>query len=404
MRILMLNHNPKGAGTYFRCLHFARHLVRRGHEVTIMTCVSNRFKPDVERVEGVRVIGTPRFRRVADLVVPGGLDSGFLDIAIRTGHAAFNRYDLIHGFDHLPNVSFPSYFTKKVRRVPFVSDWCDWWTRGGFPYERFSSERRKRFELLLEEGIRKVADGVTVISSVLRGRAEGLGIEQAKIRLIPSGADVENIRPMSKREARERLGIAPDAYILCFVGFVHQDVDLVIKALKIISERLPAARALVVGVGASAEQAADALGIRDRVILAGIKPYGELPAYYAAADVLAMPLRDTLFNRARWPNKIGDHLAAGRPTVTNPVGDVQQLFREHPVGLLAREGDAEDFARQVTKLFENPDLAERMGREARGLAEREYSWERMTARLESFYHEVLSGALTPADAGHKSLR
>jgi len=148
---------------------------------------------------------------------------------------------------------------------------------------------------------------------------------------------------------------------------------------------------LIVGAGGHARQTADELAISDKVVLAGIKPYNELPDYYAASDVLAMPLRDTLFNRARWPNKIGDHLAAGRPTVSNPVGDVQDLFKKHSIGLLARSDDAEDFARQVIHLFENPDVAERMGEQARELAEGEYSWEKMTGQLERFYFATLDG-------------
>jgi glycosyltransferase involved in cell wall biosynthesis len=390
MKVLMLNHNPKESGTYFRCFHFAKHLVRRGHQVTIMTCISNRFKPTVEYKDGVRIIGTPRFRRLADWVVPGGLDTGFLDILIRVGHTASNYYDLIHGFDHLPNVSFPSYFGRKIKNVRFISDWCDWWTRGGFPYERFKSKRRNDMEIILEEGIRKIADGVTVISSLLQERAESLGIAQEKIRLIPSGADVDCIRPLSMKDSRKRLGLPLDAHILGFVGFVNQDIDLVIQALKIVSEKIPSARALCVGVSGNAEQTAEELGIRDKVILAGIKSYDELPEYYAASNVLAMPLRDTLFNRARWPNKIGDHLAAGRPTVSNPVGDVQELFKNHSIGLLAKSDDAEDFARQVTYLFENPGVAERMGKQARELAEREYSWEKQTDQLERFYLATLN--------------
>ena len=216
----MLNHNPKESGTYFRCFHFARQLARRGHQVTLMTCIANRFKPEVEYKDGVRIIGTPRFRRVADSIVPGGLDTGFLDILIRIGHTAAGSYDLIHGFDHLPNVSFPSYFGRRIKNTCFISDWCDWWTRGGFPYERFKSERRNRMEIFLEEGIRKIADGVTVISSVLQERAQSIGVPEGKIRVIPSGADVDCIKPICKREARKRLGLDEPARILGFVGFV----------------------------------------------------------------------------------------------------------------------------------------------------------------------------------------
>lgn len=390
LNILMLNHNPKGAGTYFRCFHFGRELVKRGHRVTLFTGGSTRFLPRTEFVDGVRVVCMPRFRRLADLVVPGGLETGFLDILIRAGHAVLGSYDLIHGFDHLPNVSFPSYLGRRLRRTCFVSDWCDWWSRGGFPVPRFKSAFRQRMDAFLEEGIRRVADGVTTISSVLFDRAAGLGVPPERMTIIPSGADVDNIRPGDKLGARRRLGLPADARVLGFVGFVDIDIDLVLTALAKVAGRVPQARALVVGERDRAQATARKLGIEDRVTVAGIKPYHELPDYFAASDVLAMPLRDTLFNRARWPNKVGDYLAAGRPTVTNPVGDVRYVFEKHPVGLLAAPDDPDDFARQVLRLFEEPGLADRMGAEARRLAEGEYSWARMTDRLEEFYHLTLS--------------
>jgi glycosyltransferase involved in cell wall biosynthesis len=391
LKILMLNHNPKGAGTYFRCFHFARQLVQRGHDVTLVTCGSNRLRSVTESLDGVRVISTPRLRRVADWIVPGGLDTGFLDILARIGHIAISSYDVIHGFDHLPSVSFPSYFARRVKRACFVSDWCDWWTRGGFPFERFGGSKfRNRLETNLEEGIRRVAHGVTTISTVLQERALGLGIPAEKVKLIPSGADIESIRPLDQAAARDALHLPRDARILGFVGFVDTDVDLVLTALRQVRQRIPQAKALIVGGREFAATTAQVLGIEDAVILAGIKPYDELPAFYAACDVLALPLRDTLFNRARWPNKIGDYLAAGRPTVTNPVGDVQELFRRHEIGLLARENDAEDFALQVTRLLEDRDLARHMGHEARRLAEEEYSWAAMTDHLEAFYFDTLA--------------
>jgi glycosyltransferase involved in cell wall biosynthesis len=327
---------------------------------------------------------------LADFLVPEGLDTGFWDILYRSGHIAVNSYDIVHGFDHLPNVSFPSFFARKFRRTCFISDWCDWWSKGGFSDERFKTDFRKRMEAFLEEGIRKIADGVTVISSVLYERAKEIGVPEDKIRIIPSGADADFIRPLSKNEARSKLGLPQDVPILGFFGFVHQDVDLVIEAIKHVSEKIPSAKALIVGLGSKAEQTAIDLGIKDKVIIAGVKPYVELPDYYAASDVLALPLRNNIFNRARWPNKIGDHLAAGRPTVSHPVGDVQHLFKEHNIGLLAREDEPLAFADQVTRLFNDPELARRMGSYARDLAEGEYSWEKLSNRLEEFYEETLS--------------
>ncbi len=53
-----------------------------------------------------------------------------------------------------------------------------------------------------------------------------------------------------------------------------------------------------------------------------------LPKYLAAADVFLMPYSNKISNVGRWPNKVGDYMCVGRPTVSNPVGEVKWLFEQ----------------------------------------------------------------------------
>lgn len=68
---------------------------------------------------------------------------------------------------------------------------------------------------------------------------------------------------------------------------------------------------------------------------------------------------------------------------------MKRLFSEHEVGLLADE-TPEDFARKIICLTENPELCQKLGTNARRLAETELSWERVTDWLEACYRETLA--------------
>ena len=61
MRVLLLNHNIAwSGGTFFRAYHIGRYLVRRGHDVTLMTISKHNFlKFQSERVDGLEVVYTP---------------------------------------------------------------------------------------------------------------------------------------------------------------------------------------------------------------------------------------------------------------------------------------------------------------------------------------------------------
>ena len=114
----------------------------------------------------------------------------------------------------------------------------------------------------------------------------------------------------------------------------------------------------------------------------------DLEPYYRSADLFVLPFPDTVYNRGRWPNKICDYMSLGRPTVSNPCGDIKHLFDRHEIGLLA-EWNEEDFASKIVRLLEDPNLAHRLGEEARRISVYEYSWQVLVERLEGFYWHLM---------------
>jgi glycosyltransferase involved in cell wall biosynthesis len=101
-----------------------------------------------------------------------------------------------------------------------------------------------------------------------------------------------------------------------------------------------------------------------------------------------MPYLDCAANRGRWPGRIGTFLALGRPIVSNPVGEVEMLFKKEAIGLLAME-NRESMAENIIRLKNNPLLRERLGKNARQLAEL-MTWRKMTDKLEDCYLETIA--------------
>src|SRR6185437_13677132 len=71
------------------------------------------------------------------------------------------------------------------------------------------------------------------------------------------------------------------------------------------------------------------------------------------------------------PNKLFDTFAAGRPAIVNMDGWMRELVEENEAGLYVPAGDAGALADGIAWLRDHPDDAERMGRNARALAERD---------------------------------
>jgi glycosyltransferase involved in cell wall biosynthesis len=98
---------------------------------------------------------------------------------------------------------------------------------------------------------------------------------------------------------------------------------------------------------------------------------------------MLLPFPDRGLNQARFPNRLGDYLAAGRPVVTNPTGEAERLVRQSGAGLLA-DPTAEAMARAVLKLFDDRDLAIHLGRRGRQYAEQVLAWPILAGQMLQF--------------------
>jgi glycosyltransferase involved in cell wall biosynthesis len=403
LNILYLNHNVKGRSTYHRCFQFAKHLVARGHNVDLLTISPTarlHFRETVS--EGVHIIETP------DLLV-GMTRTGWdpYDTWRRKRFLARRQYDLIHAFDCRPAVILPALAQRQRDQATLLTDWADWWGRGGVIDERPNKLIKFAFEGIetyFEEHYRTQADGLTVISEALHQRAIALGVPPNRITHISGGADIEHIKPGDRTAARRALGIAENGPIVGFSGFVHYDLTLLLAAFDELARMRRDVRLLLTGARSSlVQQYARRGGWADRVIEAGVIDYSILPRYHACVDVFALPFANKLANRGRWPNKIGDYLAAGRPIVSNPVGDIKILFTTFDIGYLTEETPIA-FARGLLRALEDPESARRKGLAGRFVAERVLSWAQLSVRMEEHYHLIQSMKSMSGHSGKSTSR
>src|SRR5207249_816735 len=157
-------------------------------------------------------------------------------------------------------------------------------------------------------------------------------------------------------------------------------IDLIFQALGHLRDQRVPHFLVVTGPNAPAVRAAvREHGINADVRVAGLVPFEELKRYLAASDVGLLPYADKAINRARWPIKLGDYLAAGLPVATCAVGEMGAFVQEWNVGV-ATGTTPEAFARGIIELLQLPD-PHALRKRARQAAV-EFSWAAMGARAE----------------------
>ena len=401
MRVLMLTYEIEGSGgSWVRAHSLARGLVSNGHRVTIW-CASERTRRTRSGEEALRVVDGVEVASF-DGLVPRRLRHGGLDpvevcarlrAASRLGGATrptLPTFDLVHGFGHRPTVAWTGRALRRWLGVPYLADWADLWGMDGIGGRRQGLSRAilGRSDEFWERRVYSQVDGLSVITSDLARRAAAFGVSDERIHLCPVGADVRAIVPDDCATARARAGLPANVPIVCYVGFNNYDAEYLARSFVALARRVPEVRMLMVGIQLPEFDAiVERAGLAARVIHRGVVPHAELGAQLACANVMLLPYLDRPINRGRYPNKIGDYMAAGRPTVANPTGDLRQLVERSGCGVLAGE-DPEDFALAAAALLEDPARAEALGRRARVAAEEETSWRALAADLAEFYQRV----------------
>ncbi len=153
-----------------------------------------------------------------------------------------------------------------------------------------------------------------------------MGINKEKITIIYPGVDTERFRPgLMCDDLRARCGVTGKSKLILSVGRLsrRKGFDQVIKSLpSLLEEKLDVHYALI-GVGEDAQylsNLADTLGVSTRVHFIGHVSMDDLPRWYNAADVFAMPNREINGDTEGFGMVFLEAAACGTPSVAGVAG------------------------------------------------------------------------------------
>jgi glycosyltransferase involved in cell wall biosynthesis len=218
--------------------------------------------------------------------------------------------------------------------------------------ERFVYRRATRL-IALSPGIR---DGMVAA----RAAAE-------RVALVPNASDLDLFRPAEP----------PERFRVSYFGTMGEANDLTaaVEAARL----LPDVEFLLVGDGK--RRAELERGAPPNVVFTGPAAGKEEVAELAAGSSACLTLfKDVPVLATNSPNKLFDTFAAGRPAIVNMDGWMRELVEANKAGVYVRAGDARALADRIAWLREHPEEVERMGRNARALAEREFDRDELAAR------------------------
>jgi teichuronic acid biosynthesis glycosyltransferase TuaC len=223
------------------------------------------------------------------------------------------------------------------------------------------------------------ADGLVTVCAALKEPLVGMGIDEARIRVLRNGVDLELFRPGDRAEARKKLGV--QGQVLASVGHLtaRKGHHHVIGALP----TLPDATLLIAGEGeekAALEAQAKELGVAARVRFLGALPQSQLRDVYNAADALVLAS-----SREGWANVLLEAMACGTPVVASNIWGTPEVVSEAAAGVLMPSLDTAGVAQGVRQLMAVPPDRAETRRFAEG-----FGWEPTTQGQIDLFREILA--------------
>ncbi len=407
MRILYIHQHfliPSQAGGT-RSYEMARALVERGHEVT-MVC-GEMAKLDLPATKGKGVFrGMVDGIDVIQLALPYSNADGlikrawtFLRYAWTTVLFAMREnYDLLFATSTPLTAGLPGIAAKWFRRKKFVFEVRDLWPE--LPKALGLKNPLALWGMSALEWLSyHAADACIGLSP---GICEGIRRRSQKgksIAMIPNGCDLDLFRPGHRTDLRLD-GVAPDQTVALFTG-THGKANGLDAVLDAATELKRMGRTDIVLAFIGNGNQKDHLMERaarehlDNCRFYAPVPKTELKKTVSAADVGMMILANVpAFYYGTSPNKFFDYIASGLPVLCNYPGWMADMIRESDCGIPVAPDDPKAFAQGLAFLADHPAEREKMGRNARNLAEREFGRDKLSFRFVAFLERVATNAAT----------
>ncbi len=350
--------------------HLSKELIKKGHEVEILTSGYKKEDfPDYKDEENVIRIGKG---------VPLVLNKSVGRIAFSTKAGSKikeilerGNYDIVH--THGPLAPVIPYFTLKHSNSYNFST---------FHAAHDPSKLYELFKRYLIKIFQKI-HGLIAVSPVARDSIKRHF--DGDYRIIPNGVDIERFNPSKKGYFK----MPENKKIVLFVGRFEQRKGFryLRKAFKKVIKEVKDAHLVAVGTGPlyKVERQKAKVQLKDNVTFLGRVSFEELPFIYASSHIFCSPA----IGYESFGIVLLEAMASGIPIVASDIDGYRFVLENEREGFLVKPKDPDSLAEKIIFLLKNEDLRKKMGEKGRKKVEEKFSWTKIANMVEDYYYEIM---------------
>jgi colanic acid biosynthesis glycosyl transferase WcaI len=407
MRILIYSYNyhPEPIGIAPLMTELAEGLVKRGHQVRVVTAMPNYPEREIyegykgkwymnEYKNGVQIQRSYVWiRPQPNLLDRVMLDASFVFTSFLPAMAGWRPDVILSTSPSLP-VCVPTTVLGWLHDCPVVLNLQDILPDAAIHVGLLKNKLLIHLFRALEKFAYHTATKISVIADGFVDNLLSKGVKDSKIVQIPNWVDVNFIRPMPQENNyfRKEYNLE-NKFVILYSGNIAltQGLETVIQAASHL-RHIPDIAFVIVGEDKGLQRLAGLCKENgaDNVRLVPFQPRQKLPEMLAASDVgLVVQKKNVIsFNM---PSKIQVLLASGRAVVASVPdnGTAARAIRQSRGGVVVPPEESEALAKAIFELYQNPDKVKTLGYNSRQFAMDQYSFEQALDRYESLFEAVV---------------
>lgn len=361
---------PGGTRSYW----ISQELIKRGHQVTMITTARKGFEPGEQDVDGIHVVFVKNEysqymsapRKVWSFV-------NFVRLAIKEA-ARQKDIDIVYATSTPLTIGYVAMRLKAKRKWPYVFEVRDLWPE--FPIQIGAIKNKLAIWYLrrLERHIYERSEHVVALSPGMQDGVIAAGTPKEKTSMIPNMSKPDKFFPREKNvEIAKQFGVDLTKFNVIHFGSMGKANGLkyIIDAAKVLQDMgVSDIQFVFMGEGAtepSLKKQVDEQNLKNVQFL-GNHPMETLSEVVNLCDASVTSFLNLPILKTNSPNKLFDSLSAGKPIIVNSAGWTKDLVEKDDCGFFVDPDNPKDFAEKLLLYKDDKDKLKHWGENARKLS------------------------------------
>lgn len=393
---------PDIHGDIIRLLNVLNSLRNKGFNITLLTAVPHypsgkipmkyqRKKIFRERWNGINIIRVP--------IIPISHEGFLKRLLLFSSFALFSisslflidKVDLVWTFSPRVFTSMPGALLKFFKKAILVTDMSDIW-----PHAIVNTGYLKTKSLLfslvstLFFFIFRVSDYILTLTEAMSSLITShWRTPKNKVYILPNSIDTNMFIPMEIKKFKELEG----KFVIMYSGNLGSNYNFytILKCAKELRHRDDIVF-LIRGEGEMKKAILNYIKknrLNNVALDNRILDRKELVKYLNMADVYMLPMKKCEYPNASLPIKLLDYIACGKPVLCCAEGYISKLISKYKAGISVPPNDLNGLVNAILSLKENEELRKRMGKNARELALRFFSYDVFQEKITHLFTKII---------------